>query len=81
MEILKRINKILKTIFGMILLTIGIFLLLLPGPGILTIIFALAVLSSEFKWAKNILNYLKHHTKKIHSKIKDKLKNKFKKKN
>ena len=42
---------------GLILL--GLVLLVLPGPGILTIAAGLALLATEFTWAANILDWLK----------------------
>jgi len=42
---------------GLILL--GLALLVLPGPGILTIAAGLALLSTEFAWAANILDWMK----------------------
>jgi Putative transmembrane protein (PGPGW) len=43
--------------FGLIIL--GIFLLVLPGPGILTILGGIALLSNEFAWAKGIADWAK----------------------
>jgi uncharacterized protein (TIGR02611 family) len=42
---------------GLVLL--GLFLLVLPGPGILTIVGGLALLATEFVWAANILEWMK----------------------
>jgi uncharacterized protein (TIGR02611 family) len=49
---------------GIGLVLLGLFLLVLPGPGILTIAAGLAVLSTEFVWAANILDWMK---RKYHS--------------
>ncbi|MEY3407998.1 MAG: hypothetical protein RL038_1059 [Actinomycetota bacterium] len=38
-------------IIGIVLVIAGIFMLVLPGPGWVTIFLGLAVLSSEFAWA------------------------------
>lgn len=45
---------------GIGLILLGLMLLVLPGPGILTIAAGLAVLSTEFTWAANILDWMKH---------------------
>jgi uncharacterized protein (TIGR02611 family) len=42
---------------GLVLL--GLFLLVLPGPGILTIVGGLALLATEFVWAANTLEWMK----------------------
>ena len=42
---------------GLILL--GLVLLVLPGPGIITIAAGLALLATEFTWAANILEWMK----------------------
>jgi uncharacterized protein (TIGR02611 family) len=44
---------------GFALLIAGIAMLALPGPGWLTIAAGLAVLASEFDWARSLLNRLK----------------------
>lgn len=40
---------------GFVALFLGILMLALPGPGILTIIMALSILSTEFTWAQTML--------------------------
>jgi uncharacterized protein (TIGR02611 family) len=44
---------------GIGLILLGLILLVLPGPGLLTIAGGLALLSTEFKWAANILDWMK----------------------
>lgn len=44
---------------GIALIILGLFLLVLPGPGILTIAGGLAVLATEFTWARNLLDWMK----------------------
>ncbi|SDO83281.1 Putative transmembrane protein (PGPGW) [Nakamurella panacisegetis] len=44
-------------ILGIALLLIGIALLVLPGPGFLLIAAALALLATQFEWAKVPLDY------------------------
>jgi uncharacterized protein (TIGR02611 family) len=51
--------RIAKIGAGLGLVLLGLFLLVLPGPGILTIAAGLAILSSEFVWANNILEWMK----------------------
>ncbi len=44
---------------GLGLVLLGILLLVLPGPGILTIAGGLAILSIDFVWARRILDWMK----------------------
>lgn len=44
---------------GIGLVLLGLALLVLPGPGILTIAAGLAVLGREFAWAANTLDWMK----------------------
>ena len=44
---------------GLGLVLLGLFLLVLPGPGILTIAGGLAILSVDFEWARNLLDWMK----------------------
>lgn len=48
------VTKIVVTIVGVILILAGIIMLITPGQGILSIILGLAVLSSEYEWAKRL---------------------------
>lgn len=44
---------------GLGLVLLGLFLLVLPGPGILTIAGGLAILAVDFVWARNLLDWMK----------------------
>lgn len=44
---------------GLALVLLGLFLLVLPGPGILTIAGGLAILAVDFVWARNLLDWMK----------------------
>ncbi len=41
----------------------GILLIVLPGPAILVIPVGLAILATEFVWAKKLMNKIKEKTK------------------
>ncbi|OLS24788.1 MAG: hypothetical protein HeimC2_20930 [Candidatus Heimdallarchaeota archaeon LC_2] len=51
----KELRRIVILIMGLTIVFIGVLLLILPGPGVVTIIFGLTLLASEFYWAKNWL--------------------------
>ena len=42
------------------MVTVGVVLLVLPGPGVLTIAGGLAVLAPEFDWARKSLDWMKN---------------------
>ena len=44
---------------GLTLVVMGTFLLVLPGPGLLTIAGGLAILAIDFVWARNLLDWMK----------------------
>ena len=52
---MQRTKHFLKIILGFMLLTMGAAMLLLPGPGWLTIGLGLMVLAAEFTWARRLL--------------------------
>ena len=56
MQLLKRFAV---TILGAGLLAVGVALMVLPGPGILLIVAGLAVLATEYVWARKLLGRAK----------------------
>ena len=53
--------KISIGILGGLVVAIGIILIPLPGPGWAIVILGLAIWALEFVWAKNLLEFTKHH--------------------
>ena len=50
------LKRIVVGIVGVTVVLIGVALLVLPGPGLLTIALGLAILSTQFGWARSLLN-------------------------
>ena len=50
-----RLRKTLVAIIGVTLLLFGLALTVLPGPAFIVIPLGLAVLASEFAWARRVL--------------------------
>jgi uncharacterized protein (TIGR02611 family) len=44
---------------GVVLVLVGALMLVLPGPGLLVILIGLALLATEFAWARRALDRLK----------------------
>lgn len=51
--------RVLKVFAGFGLLLAGIVMLVVPGPGWLTIAAGLAILATEFPWARRALDAIK----------------------
>jgi uncharacterized protein (TIGR02611 family) len=51
--------RVARVLGGFILIIAGVLMLVLPGPGILTILGGLAMISSEFEWAQRIIDWVK----------------------
>ncbi len=60
---LKQIRKIIVAVVGFTLLLIGIVMIALPGPAIVVIPLALAILGTEFVWARRLLESVKGRIK------------------
>lgn len=62
---IQRTKRLLRIVLGFTLLAIGAAMLVLPGPGWLTIGLGLVVLAAEFIWARRLLNHLKEQAIKL----------------
>lgn len=56
---MKKIKKILIAIVGGIILAAGIIMIPYPGPGWAVVFIGLGILSTEFVWARRVLDYAK----------------------
>ena len=52
-------TRLLKIGGGFLLLAAGVTMLALPGPGWLTVALGLAILATEYAWARSLLQRLK----------------------
>ena len=59
-QTLRQAKRVIRIVVGFTLLILGVFLLVLPGPGWLTIFLGLALLAAEFAWARRLLDRLKN---------------------
>jgi tellurite resistance protein TerC len=55
----KIVRKVVIAVLGVSVLLIGTAMILLPGPAIVVIPVGLAILATEFAWAKSVLRKLK----------------------
>ncbi len=59
------IRRILVASVGLVTLLVGVVLLVLPGPGLVVMLFGLAILATEFAWAKRSLHHVKHRGNRV----------------
>lgn len=55
----RQAKKVVILVIGASVVMIGAALLVLPGPGVLTIALGLAILATEFVWARRLLRRMK----------------------
>ncbi|HEX4976716.1 MAG TPA: PGPGW domain-containing protein, partial [Nocardioides sp.] len=53
------VKRSVVTVVGLMVVAAGIALMVLPGPGILLVVVGLAVLATEYAWARNLLGTAK----------------------
>ncbi len=56
---LKQVKRIIVAVAGFTVLLIGIALIALPGPAFIVIPLGLAILATEFVWARKLLKKVK----------------------
>ena len=55
-ENIKVVRRVIVSVIGVTVLVIGIALLVLPGPAFIVIPIGLAILATEYAWARRWLN-------------------------
>ena len=56
---LNSVKKLIVAVIGFTILIIGILMIVLPGPAFIVIPLGLAILATEFVWAKKWLDKVK----------------------
>ncbi len=67
---LKYARRLVVSVMGGTIVLIGIALLVLPGPAIIVIPVGLAILATEFAWARRWLRIMKESAEKGAGKLK-----------
>ena len=73
----KQIRKLVIFLIGISIVLIGCVLFFTPGPAIIVIPIGLAILATEFIWAKKLLKKFKETTLSITKSAKDVIKKNF----
>lgn len=68
---LKQAWRLIIVIVGFTVLLIGVALIFLPGPAFLVIPLGLAMLATEFAWARHLLRRVKEKATEIASKARN----------
>lgn len=58
-SLLRQARRLIVLVIGGTVLLIGVALLVLPGPAFVVIPLGLAILATEFRWARNLLARVK----------------------
>lgn len=66
---LRLARKLVVFVLGGSVLLIGIALIVLPGPAILVIPAGLAILASEFAWARSLLAQVRERSTRLSEKL------------
>ncbi len=62
---IRRLKMLITAVIGFTMITIGVALLILPGPGLIVIGLGLLILSAEFVWAKRALDRMKDEARHV----------------
>ena len=73
----KQIRKLVIFLIGISIVLIGCVLFFTPGPAIIVIPIGLAILATEFIWAKKLLKKFKETTSSIAQSAKDVIRKNF----
>ena len=66
---LKQAKRVIVAVVGGTVLLIGVALLVLPGPAVVVIPLGLAILATEFVWARRLLKRMKQGLSRVVSSV------------
>ena len=70
---LNQAKRVIVIVIGFTVLVLGIVLIVLPGPAILVIPLGLAILATEFVWARRLLIRFRWKTRRLKNAISRKM--------
>ncbi len=73
---LQQAKRVIKIVIGFTILLLGGAMLLLPGPGVLIIVLGLAILGTEYVWARRLMKRVKDGANSIKNSVFNNSKNK-----
>ncbi len=63
------VRKVVVAMIGLSVLAFGVALIVLPGPAILVIPFGLAILATEFRWARKLLDPIRKALRRLRARV------------
>ena len=69
-------KRLIKIVIGFSVLLVGCVMIVTPGPGMAAIVGGLAILATEFVWAKRLMNRFKDGANHLKNSILNNSKNK-----
>lgn len=66
---LKQARRLIVAVVGFTVLLIGLAMTVLPGPAIVVIPLGLAILATEFVWARRLLQRVKTETERLATRV------------
>jgi uncharacterized protein (TIGR02611 family) len=64
---LKQARRLVVAVVGLTVLLIGLVMIVLPGPAVLVIPIGLAILATEFVWARRLLSRMRTEAERLKS--------------
>jgi tellurite resistance protein TerC len=61
-------KRVIVIVTGFTILIVGVAMIVLPGPAVLVIPMGLAILASEFVWARKLLDKVKERIERMRKK-------------
>jgi len=58
-ELYKKVRRLVIAVIGFTVLLIGVAMIVTPGPSTVVIVLGLAILATEFIWARRLLNQIR----------------------
>ena len=65
---LKKMKRLIVAVVGVTVLAMGIAMIVLPGPALVVIPLGLAILATEFAWARRMLHKVRERIQTVNSK-------------
>lgn len=62
-------KRLVRIVVGFTVLAVGVALLVLPGPAFIVIPIGLAILATEFVWARNLLHKVRDHAGRLRDSV------------
>ncbi len=56
-------RQVIITVVGVAVTVVGVALLVLPGPGLLLVVAGLAILATEYRWARRLYVYTRERSR------------------